>query len=314
VPRDLGYYDLRVEDTRVKQAQLAKKAGIEGFCYWHYWFNGKRLLELPFNEVLKSGQPDFPFCLGWANHDWSSKIWSPTGSINTRLIEQTYPDDDDIISHFYANLDAFHDKRYILIDSKPVFLIWDTEHLPDNYKIIEIWNKLAKENGLNGIYFIGFSSNKSIIDNIMSKGFDAVCFDNIKNVFESKFKFINKIKHYYRKTFILPNKQNYSKYSKQYLKEFPDNNKVIPCIYPNFDHTPRSGKYGRLLFNATPDKFCNLVDNIILNQKYINQNDDKIVFIKSWNEWGEGNYLEPDLLNGDTFINEMNKRYNNKSC
>jgi lipopolysaccharide biosynthesis protein len=122
VPRDLGYYDLRVEETRIKQAEMAKRAGIEGFCYWHYWFgNGKRLLERPFNEVLETGNPDFPFCLGWANHSWSSKIWSPTGSKNTPLIEQTYPGEDDIIAHFNANLEAFKDNRYIKINNKPVF-------------------------------------------------------------------------------------------------------------------------------------------------------------------------------------------------
>ena len=103
IPADLGYYDLRMPEIREQQAELAREAGIEGFCYWHYWFGGgKELLERPFNEVVESGKPDFPFCLGWANHTWSTRTWtsSKTGYKETIIVEMTYPGDEDHISHF----------------------------------------------------------------------------------------------------------------------------------------------------------------------------------------------------------------------
>ena len=124
VPADLGYYDLRVPETREAQAQMAREYGIEGFVYWHYWFgNGKRLLERPFNEVLESGKPDFPFALAWANETWSG-FYHGLRDEKQILIEQTYPGEEDYIAHFNALLPAFKDKRYITCDGKPIFVIY----------------------------------------------------------------------------------------------------------------------------------------------------------------------------------------------
>ena len=122
IPADLGYYDLRVPETREAQAELARQYGVEGFCYWHYWFgNGRRLLERPFNEVLSSGKPDFPFCLAWANHSWHG-IYN---GLKTKepVIAQTYNGIEDYKQHFYTVLSAFKDKRYITVDDKPLFLV-----------------------------------------------------------------------------------------------------------------------------------------------------------------------------------------------
>ena len=122
IPADLGYYDLRVSETRKAQADMAKEYGVEGFCYWHYWFgNGKRLLERPFEEVLKSSKPDFPFCLGWANESWKAKVWDFNSTKRDRtLIEQLYPGDQDYKDHFYELLDAFKDNRYMRKNNKPI--------------------------------------------------------------------------------------------------------------------------------------------------------------------------------------------------
>lgn len=115
VPADLGYYDLRVPETRKAQAEMAREYGIEGFCYWHYWFgNGRELLDFPFKEVLKSGEPDFPFCLGWANHSWEDKQFNKEGNSKI-LMEQQYPGDTDYTEHFYSLLPAFKDPRLSLI-------------------------------------------------------------------------------------------------------------------------------------------------------------------------------------------------------
>ena len=121
VPADLGFYDLRVPETRIAQAEMAKEYGIEGFCYYHYWFAGKRLLERPFDEVLNSGMPDFPFCLCWANQTWTG-IWH--GSPDRVLIEQTYPGPEDEEVILIICCKAFHDQRYIKVDGKPMFLVY----------------------------------------------------------------------------------------------------------------------------------------------------------------------------------------------
>ena len=114
---------MRLSESREAQAELAEKYGIEGFCYWHYWFGGgKRLLERPFTEVLSSGKPNFPFCLAWANHSWKKKLWDPNATFKDKLlVEQTYPGDEDIKAHFYTVLPAFKDKRYITINECPLF-------------------------------------------------------------------------------------------------------------------------------------------------------------------------------------------------
>ena len=120
IPADLGFYDLRISDVREQQAELARKAGIEGFCYWHYWFgHGKQLLEKPFQEVLITKKPDFPFCIGWANHDWTNKTWevSTRKVMESTLMKQEYSN-EDYIEHFNYLLPAFKDERYIRVDDK----------------------------------------------------------------------------------------------------------------------------------------------------------------------------------------------------
>ena len=113
LPGELGFYDLRLADSRAAQAALARAAGIEGFCYWHYWFGGRRVLERPFQEVLESGQPDFPFCLGWANDHWTG-VWY--GAPDRVLIEQTYPGPHDYRAHFESILPALRDRRCMTVD------------------------------------------------------------------------------------------------------------------------------------------------------------------------------------------------------
>ena len=141
IPADLGFYDLRLPQVRKAQAELAKEAGIEGFCYWHYWFgNGKEVLQMPFDEVVKSGEPDFPFCLGWALHDWTTKTWEKGSSIakDTMIFKQEFPGEEDDIKHFYRLLDAFKDKRYIKVDGKLLFSILVPRAMPEPKRLIVI--------------------------------------------------------------------------------------------------------------------------------------------------------------------------------
>lgn len=157
IPGELGFYDLRFPETREAQATLARDHGIGAFCYWHYWFgNGKRLLERPFAEVLSSGKPEFPFCLAWANESWSGPLYgAPKGRL---LLEQKYPGLEDYKRHFEVVLPAFRDPRYVKIDGKPVFLVYKPELVPDAQEFIELWQSMAKNSGLQGMYFIGIGT------------------------------------------------------------------------------------------------------------------------------------------------------------
>ena len=315
VPADLGYYDLRVPETREAQAQLAREYGVEGFVYWHYWFgNGKRLLERPFNEVLASGKPDFPFALAWANESWQGFWFGADGSRNM-LIEQTYPGDEDYVNHFYTVLPAFKDKRYITCEGKPIFIVYKPQQMPDMNHFISLWQELAKENGLTGIYFIAhqhyFITPETVneaLRNRMSEGFDAI---NVVNVWTKEIKrypFWNKV---VRKLFYKNEKFRLVPDLRPYLPDLfrcpmDDVDNVFPSVAPGWDHTPRTGKKGICLYGSTPEKFgeavCQIV-NDISNKPY----DKRFLFVKSWNEWAEGNYLEPDLRWGHAYGEALRK-------
>ena len=151
LPADLGFYDLRVPEVRERQAQLAREAGIEAFCYWHYWFAGRRILERPFNDVLKSGKPDFPFCLAWANESWQGH-WH--GCERRTLIEQTYPGESDYDAHFQALLPAFRDRSYLRIEDRPLFVVYRPALIPNPGDFTRRWNLLAQGHGLPGVHFL----------------------------------------------------------------------------------------------------------------------------------------------------------------
>ena len=158
IPADLGFYDLRMPEIRESQAKLAKEAGVEGFCYWHYWFgNGKQFLQEIFDDVVESGKPDFPFCVGWANHSWTNKNWvnTPTFSKDFYIAEQLYPGPEDHEAHFYSLLKAFKDPRYIKVDGKLLFYIFAPLNLPNADHFIEQWRKLGEKENLPGFYFVG---------------------------------------------------------------------------------------------------------------------------------------------------------------
>jgi hypothetical protein len=327
IPADLGFYDLRLPIIREQQAALARDAGIEGFCYWHYWFgNGSQLLERPFQEVLESGKPDFPFCLGWANETWSNKSWQNKSVFikDEILKEQTYSD-DDYIKHFYHILPAFKDSRYITVDGKPIFVIFKPDNLPNPASFIELWKKLAKDNGLKDIHFVGVKQNFHLSDinkkiklpnpgsyyqSIFDMGFDAVNSRGYNRAeLYSKGLFsgiIQKIVEYILKNFfILPikkyNMRNINNYL--YVKEDSWEN-VYPTIIPNWDRTPRSGRRANIYINSTPDEFKRQIEKCLGMIK--NKNDEhKIIFLMSWNEWGEGNYVEPDIKYGNNYLNVL---------
>ena len=305
VPADLGYYDLRLPQVRERQAELAREAGVEGFMYWHYWFgNGKRLMDGVFDEVVKSGRPDFPFCLGWANHSWYAKDWNANGSKNDKLlIEQTYPGEHDYRSHFEAILPALKDSRYIKVGDQPVFLIFDPSKLPPAF--IPLWNSWAKENGFpHGLYFVANVKSYECRDKdeVLRIGFDAVTFERLREVYTAKSKFHEILNAAFNR--IVLNRPIFTKdYRKACLRltnrEVDRCDKVIPTLLPNWDHTPRSGERGLLLTDSTPARFKEHANTVL---DIVKHKQNKLIFLKSWNEWGEGNYMEPDLKFGKGYI------------
>ena len=313
VPADLGYYDLRLPIIREQQAEMAKEAGIEGFCYWHYWFgNGKTLLSEIFDDVLKSGKPDFPFCLGWANHDWSRRTWNSSAAYhkNVDLIIQSYPGEQDYINHFYNVLPAFKDKRYIMVDNKPLMVLYSPLEIPDLQGFIELWNRLAKENGLDGIHFVGFAKGwLNEYDRYLNIGLDAITFENF---YEAQKKSIGGyvpfiIRHKLIKYLpqIAPlHKYKYKKIIKNWFTKYDKLENGYPVIIPNWDRSPRAGRRAQIYVGSTPELFKQHVKDAVEIVKNKTP-EHRIVFIKSWNEWGEGNYMEPDLKYGHGYLDAL---------
>lgn len=314
IPADLGFYDLRLSEVREAQAQMAKESGIEGFMYWHYWFgNGKQLLERPFNEVLKSGKPDFPFCLGWANHTWATKTWTARENIkhlkSAIIVEQLYPGIQDYTEHFYSVLPAFKDKRYIYVDGKPFFLIYNILDIPDAQLFIDTWQSLARKNGLKGIHFVGNIMGNTAENNkekVLHSGVDAMALSNLtlaqkKSVGLLQF-YINKIR--VKMTHIGIERYKYSDIIKNYHSEYELKDNVYPIVFPQLDRTPRAGKQAIVLTGSNPKLFKQYLQdtlNVIKDKQY----EHRIIIINAWNEWGEGNYLEPDMKYGRGYLDSL---------
>ena len=313
VPADLGYYDLRLPIIREQQAEMARDAGVEGFMYWHYWFgNGRTLLSEIFDDVLKSGKPDFPFCLGWANHSWTRRTWNSSAQNHKDLdlMIQEYPGDKDIEEHFYNVLPAFKDHRYITVDGKPIFIIYAPLSMPDCSHFIEMWRNLAKKENLNGIHFVGLASGwEKEFKKTLDLGFDALIIGNQWNA-------QTKVNHGYigmmlktkfRKYFpqIAPlDIYPYRKIIKSLFGEWEKQENCYPQIIPNWDRSPRGGRRAVIYTGSTPKLFKSHVKdalNLIKNK----QDEHKIIFLRSWNEWAEGNYMEPDLKFGHGYLDAL---------
>jgi len=314
LPADLGYYDLRIPEVREQQAQMAKDYGIYGFIYYHYWFgDGVQVLERIANEVLSSGKPDFPFCFCWANETWSGR-WH--GLDSKILAKQEYLGDDDIINHFNYLLPFFKDERYIKVEGKPVFVIYRNEELEKSEtNFIEKFRNLAKKNGFPDIYFI--ASNLEL-DTLPFKdwGYDA------KISYE-----INRLKYKHIGIFNAIQQKRINKIKRKfYSKKSPvkiDANKMFeeisyketdiptfPMVLPNWDNTPRSDYRGEVFENTTPELFKQQIKKGIEFLETKNY-PEKFLIIKSWNEWAEGNYLEPDRENGYAYLEVIKKNIEN---
>jgi lipopolysaccharide biosynthesis protein len=305
LPADLGFYDLRLPETRRAQAELAREYGLGGFCYYHYWFNGRRLLERPFAEVLASGTPDFPFCLCWANENWT-RTWD--GQDRQVLMEQRYGREDDL-AHIRSLIPAFHDPRYIRVEGKPLFLVYRGSKLPDPAETTRIWRQEAERHGLGGLFLCrveSFPTEQSPPPEAW--GFDAAVefapeYLNLGPLLRRGPRWDRARR--LRLTGDLHVRHNFSSYpeavARAIAKPLPPY-ELFRCATPQWDNTARrpvSG--GWILHGSTPDLYRRWLTALI-EQARTKPPGRRIVFINAWNEWAEGNHLEPCMKWGRAYL------------
>jgi len=303
LPKDLGFYDLRLPEAREAQANLAKEFGIYGFCYYHYWFNGRRILERPVDEILESGKPDFPFMLCWANENWS-RNWD--GGFNKILLEQKYTK-EDFINHARHLVKYFQDPRYIKIEGRPVFAIYK-DSIGDNLDIyIDAFREELLSHSIN-VFLCRFERRIGTTENFEKAfiNFDAgIEFQPLTRQFSRvrlEERLAYKIKDlpipFLKKVFpsltTIDNIFNYKDIVENDLSyDFQQGYPIFPCICPGWDNSARRPEGSALIINgSTPDLFKTWATNKIkLTDWSLLQ--DRFLFVNAWNEWAEGNHLEP---------------------
>ena len=300
LPADLGFYDLRLEDSRVAQAELAKAYDIYGFCYYHYWFSGKRLLERPVNEIVASGKPDFPFCLCWANEPWS-RNWD--GQNNNVIQPQEYSNDDHY-KHIAYLLGIFKDQRYIKVDGKPVFIVYRINIIPDVSEMVRIWNEEAKKNGFeNGLYLIATNSH-SFYDNPAEFGFNA-SWDFLPEVFSTKSpkRIFNQYNRLLRLLGLKDRLNLYENIVNEAISKLQNKKdwKVFSGVCPGWDNSPRRKSDAFILHNSSPKIYEKYLSTVCDNFTPFSD-EENFIFLNAMNEWAEGNHLEPDMKWGLKYL------------
>jgi hypothetical protein len=277
LPADLGFYDLRLPETRQAQADLARQYGIYGFCYYHYWFKGRRLLERPFTEVLASGKPDFPFCLCWANENWTRR-WD--GHDEEILVAQEYGEEDDK-EHIRWLIGAFRDQRYIRIDGKPLFLVYRANDLPDPARTAAVWREEARKWGVGEVFLCRVESFAGERDDPAQIGFDA----SIE--FQPDWCHFGPARRRGASDVY-----DYAAVVERMLdKEAPGYTR-FPCVMPSWDNAARRRNGATILHGSTPQLYQQWLTSVLRTTEHSKETDG-IVFVNAWNEWAEGNHLEP---------------------
>ena len=312
LPADLGFYDLRLAETRIAQAELAASYGIGGFCYYHYWFHGQRMLGRILDEVHGSGEPDFPFSICWANESWT-KTW--VGGDSDILIHQTYSDEDDL-AHIRYLIPFFEDRRYIRVNGRPLFVIYNIETLGDRVeRLQDIWNKELQAAGIPELYLCcvrheppaGFEASINFFPN-----FGLIPFSNLDKL---KYGYIRKLGTAYKHTIA-----NYSDVVSNIMDMTYPDYRMYHCPVPSWDNTPRRSELGSLILkDSTPAVFQKWMEFALKDTTNRFQDEEQILFVNAWNEWAEGTHLEPDQKWGHGYleavrnaIQSVNKRPDTK--
>lgn len=314
LPGELGFYDLRLQEVKQAQADLAKEYGINGFAYYHYWFSGKRLLNRPLDDLLMTQKPNFPFCLIWANETWSKTKGPTYGSVPLDktayqgiLIEQKYSYQDDL-NHIKWLSKVFKDNRYITVDQKPLLVIYRPSLLPNPRRTIDLWQKEIRRLGFKGLYLCmiqAFSEDNKI--NPVNLGFDA----SIKFLPDRSLKDIALTKDLWKKRvakwfpFLEINSSEILIPYKQMMKWISNqpqvNYKRYPCLIPGWDNSARRNSGATIYTGSTPENYEELVYQTMIRFKPISR-EENFILINSWNEWAEGSYLEPDAKWGRSYL------------
>ncbi len=313
LPADLGFYDLRLPETRAAQAALAREYGIHGFCYYHYWFNGRQLLERPVNDILSSGQPDFPFCLCWANENWNRR-WD--GQEQEILIAQNYSPEDDL-NHIRWLAEIFRDSRYIRVKGRPLFLVYRLSRLPDPARTVKLWRDEAKRLGIGDIFICSVDSFAT--ENGMSQKFNldgSVEFAPDHNAYPERQKpnwLTYKLSRrpriqrlaaklgFSQPWFLEHGIYSYSDLMQNMLAKPNVPYLRFPCVTPAWDNTARRQLGATMFQGSTPQLYEQWLAASVQKAKNIHP-DEPIVFINAWNEWAEGNHLEPCQKWGHAYL------------
>jgi GT2 family glycosyltransferase len=305
LPADLGFYDLRVEEVMDQQAKLAKRYGIHGFCYYYYWFGGKRLLEMPLERMLKSGQPSIPFCLSWANENWNRR-WD--GLEDETLIEQNHSDEDDL-AVIQDLIRYFRHPNYIRINGKPLLVIYRVNLFPSIKRTVEIWREVCHREGIGDIYlaFVESFDHAITLENPSKYGFDAsIEFPphRMPAQIELPGSLLNQeyqgVVHDYRELVM-----------KYVQKENPPFTR-FRGVMPSWDNTARQQHNSVIFAHSTPGVYQAWLEFLISQTLEQNFSDERIVFISAWNEWAEGNHLEPDQRFGHGFLEATRNALDNQ--
>lgn len=311
IPLHNNYYNLLNVHTMEWQDRLARKVGIYGFCFYHYWFNGRLVLEKPVENWLKDKKIKTNFCFAWANEPWT-KTWHGAGGNKEILISQTYGGVEEWKKHYDYFREFFLDKRYIKEDNKPMLIIYRLKNIPCFNQMLRFWNDCARNDGFSGIFVVSMNVCREAVEK--SIWVDAtVDFEPNKTKSEMLINQENNrlLKPKGKKSIIwnrLAIKQiDYDNLNRLMIKKNHDKNQ-FRTIFVNYDDTPRRNERAIITRGATPKKFGKYLKKMLVQSK---REGNDYLFVNAWNEWGEGNYLEPDMRHRYAYLNEVRKCMNN---
>lgn len=315
VPLENRYYDLSDPSVHDWQAELAQSHGIDGFCYYHYWFNGTRLLEQPFEIMLARGKPDMPFCLAWANEPWT-RAWD--GGDREVLMPQDYGGEQDWQRHFDYLLRAFRDPRYIRVDGKPMFLIYRSASIHGCEDMLRLWRRQAEQAGLPGLHLVSMLTHFAA--DARQNLFDAfVEFEPLYTIHydlpywvarrERLMKKWTRFKwRWLGRADRAPNSYSYVDVWKRIAQRSLRPNHY-PGAFADWDNSPRRGLHRSLIMRDFQRR--TFAEGIASQIRKARHAQAEFVFINAWNEWAEGTYLEPDTARGKFFLEAIRAAVNN---